>query len=219
MPARLRLAADIAGHLLEAVAIPLAVFYGVVLAFGLEAALGAALGWAYLAVAVRLVRRTRPPMLLLVATAMSTVKVAITFAADSATAYFLQPTVMTAMFALALLCTWGWERPLIQRLAYDFCPLPATVVTAPALRRLFQRLSVLWGAVLLVNSGATLVLLLTMSTTWSVPLATAASVPAFSAGLLLSYRWFLRSLRDANCSLRWGPAVATPASCHPLRNG
>jgi drug/metabolite transporter (DMT)-like permease len=62
------------------VAIPLAVFYGVVLAFGLEAALGAALGWAYLAVAVRLVRRTRPPMLLLVATAMSTVKVAITFA-------------------------------------------------------------------------------------------------------------------------------------------
>jgi hypothetical protein len=122
---------------------------------------------------------------------------------------------MTAMFALALLCTWGWERPLIQRLAYDFCPLPATVVTAPPLRRLFQRLSVLWGAVLLVNSGATLALLLTMSTTWSVPLATAASVPAFSAGLLLSYRWFLRSLRDANCSLRWGPAVAPPGILPP----
>ena len=204
LPARVRLAANVAVHLLEAIAIPLGVFYGVVLAFGLDAALLAALGWAYLAVAVRLVRRSRPPMLLLAATAMSTVKVAITFAANSATAYFLQPTVITGLFALAMLCTWGWERPLIQRLAHDFCPLPDRVLASAPLKRFFQRLSVLWGAVLLVNTGATLVLLLTMSTTWSVPLAAAASVPAFVVGLLVSYRWFLRSMLDAHCSLRWG---------------
>jgi hypothetical protein len=204
LPARVRLVADVTAHLLEAVAIPLGVFYGVVVAFGLNAALLAALGWAYLAVAVRLVRRSRPPMLLLAATAMSTVKVAITFAADSATAYFLQPTVITGLFALALLCTWGWERPLIQRLAHDFCPLPDPVLAAAPVRRFFQRLSVLWGAVLLVNTGATLALLLTMSTTWSVPLATAASIPAFAVGVFVSYKWFLRSLTDAHCSLRWG---------------
>jgi intracellular septation protein A len=204
LPARVRLAANVGLHLLESVAIPLGVFYGVVIAFGLHAALLAALGWGYLAVAVRIVRRSRPPMLLLVATVTSTVKVAITFAANSATAYFLQPTVITGLFALAMLCTWGWERPLIQRLAHDFCPLPDRVLASEPLKRFFQRLSVLWGAVLLINTGATLVLLLTMSTTWSVPLAAAASVPAFVVGLLVSYRWFLRSMLDAHCSLRWG---------------
>src|SRR5690348_1379228 len=95
MPARLRLALDVVRHLAEAVIVPLGLFYAVVVSLGLDTALLVALGWALLAVAVRLVRGSRPPVLLLAATGMAVVQVGITFAANSATVYFLQPTVAT----------------------------------------------------------------------------------------------------------------------------
>ena len=204
MPARLRLAIDVLLHLGEAVIIPMAVFYTIVVTLGLDKALLGALGWALLAVLVRLVRGMRPPILLLVATGMALLQAGITFAANSATVYFLQPTVATYVFGAALLVTLPWERPLIQRLAHDFCPLPDDVVGNRHLRRFFQRLSALWGVVLLVNASLTLGLLLTLSTSWSVPLAAVGSLPVFAAGLVLSYVWFRHSLRAGGFHLAWG---------------
>ena len=204
MPARLRLAIDVVLHLAEAVIIPMAVFYAIVVSLGLNSALLGALGWAVLAVVARLVRGTRPPILLLMATGMALLQAGITFAANSATVYFLQPTVATYVFGAALLITLPWERPLIQRLAHDFCPLPDDVVGNRHLRRFFQRLSALWGVVLLVNASLTLGLLLTLSTSWSVPLAAVASLPVFAAGLVLSYIWFRHSLRAGGFRLAWG---------------
>jgi hypothetical protein len=204
LPAPLRLAGNIARHLTEAVVVPLGLFYGVVVGFGLHAALITALAWAYLAVAVRLARGKRPPAILLGATALSTLQVVISYAATSAMVYFLQPTLATYVFGAALLVTLPLERPLIQRLAHDFCPLPAEVVGSAPLRQFFRRLSLLWAAVLLVNASATLSLLLTMSTTQSVPLAAAVSIPAFVVGLALSYLWFRRSLREGGFLLTWG---------------
>lgn len=204
MPAKLRLAADVVKHLAEAVVVPLGLFYAIVVSFGLDSALLAALGWAFLAVLARLVRGSRPPVLLLAATGMATIQVAVAFAANSATVYFLQPTVATYVFGAALLVTLPSERPLIQRLAHDFCPLPEDVVGNRHLRRFFQRLSALWGVVLLVNASLTLGLLLTLSTSWSVPLAAVGSLPVFAAGLVLSYVWFRHSLRAGGFHLTWG---------------
>ncbi len=204
MPARLRLAVDVVRHLGEAVIIPLGLFYTIVVNLGLDIALLAALGWALLAVLVRLVRGSRPPVLLLVGTGMAVIQAGITFAANSATVYFLQPTVATYAFGAALLVTLPWDRPLIQRLAHDFCPLPEDVVGTTHLRRFFQRLSALWGVVLMVNASLTLGLLLTFSTSWSVPLAALASLPVFAAGLALSYVWFRHSLRAGGFQLAWG---------------
>lgn len=204
LPAKMRLALDIARHLSESVLVPGAIFYTVTVVLGLFSAILAALVWAMLAVVVRLARRERPPVLLLAATGITLVRVAITYLADSATAYFLQPTLATYLFAAVLMLSLSSDRPLIQRLANDFLPLPDHVVSSAPVRRLFRRLSVLWGAVLVVNASATLGLLLTMSTTWSVPLATAASAPAFALGLMLSLAWFRRSLHDGGFRLAWG---------------
>lgn len=204
MPCKMRLLTDVLKHLGEAVLVPLAIFYSVVVAFGLGSAVLAALAWALLAVAARVARGGRPPLLLLAATGVTVVRLAITTLADSATAYFLQPTLATYLFAAAMVLSLAADRPLIQRLADDFCPLPPHVAESAAVRRLFRRLSVLWGTVLVVNATATLSLLLTMSTTWSVPLATAASVPAFGLGLLLSLMWFRRSLHEGGFHLAWG---------------
>jgi len=78
------------------------------------------------------------------------------------------------------------------------------VVTSEPVRRFFMRLSLLWAAVLLVNASVTLAFLLSMSVTWSVPLASVASVPAFAVGLVASLLWFRRSLRDGGFTLAWG---------------
>ncbi|SFH06478.1 Protein of unknown function [Actinopolymorpha cephalotaxi] len=212
MPPRLRLAAQIAQHLAESVLVPLGLFYGVVVVAGFHVALLAAVGWALLAVAVRVVRGVRPPAVLLGATGLSVVQVGVSYAAGSAMVYFLQPTLMTYLVAAAFLLTALLERPLIQRLAHDFCPLPLDVVRSAPLRRLFQRLSLLWGAVLLVNASVTLSLLLTMGTTWSVPVATAASVPLFIAGLALSVLWFRRSLHAGGYQLSWCDPAQEPST-------
>jgi hypothetical protein len=96
------------------------------------------------------------------------------------------------------------DQPLIARLAHDFCPLPAEVRASGHLRRLFQRLSLLWGAVLLGNASITLGMLLTMPTTQSVPMSSAASAPLFVLGLTASLLWFRRAVRHGGYVLAWG---------------
>lgn len=205
MPAPTRLLANVAWRLLEAVVLPLALFYLLLVTAGLSFALIGALTWAYLTVAVKLVRGGSGPSMLLLATAgMATVQAGLTFASGSATVYFLQPTAATYLFAAALLVTVPLERPLIQRMAHDFCPLPPEVLRSAPLRRFFQRVSLLWAAVLFVNASLTLALLLTAPVSWSVPAANAASLPTFLAGLCMSYAWFRSSLRDGGFHLRWG---------------
>lgn len=208
LPARTRLAGDVARHLAEAVVVPLGLFYGLVVGLGLGAALIAALAWVAAAVGVRILRGTRPPTLLWAAAGMAVVQVAVAFAASSAIAYFLQPTLATFVFAAALLASKRLDQPLIQRLANDFCPLPPDVVTSAPLRRFFQRLSLLWASVMAAQAGLTLGFLLTVPVTWSVPVAGALSLPVFAVGVIASWLWFRRSLREGGFVLRWGGAPA-----------
>jgi intracellular septation protein A len=210
MPDRMRLLRDVAGHLGESMIIPLALFYGILVSAGLQFALIGALSWAYFAVGVRLVQRGRPPALLLATAALATVQVGLTLAAGSPVVFLLQPTAATYLFAAALLVTVPLDRPLIQRLAHDFCPLPPEVVSSAPLRRFFQRLSLLWASVLLVNASVTLGLLLTTPTTWSVPVATAASMPVVAVGLCMSYAWFRTSLKAGGYRLVWGTRAVSP---------
>lgn len=203
LPAPRRLARDVTVHLGEAVVVPLALFYALLVITGMTGALVAALGWAFAAIVVRLIRRERPSALLVMGTALATVRVVITAFTGSAVVYFLQPVLVTVLFGVALVLTISLERPLIQRLADEFCPLPDSVATTPLLRQFFQRLSVLWGAVLLCNSALTVALLMLLPVTDSVPASAAASVPLFVAGLLLSLRWFRRSVHRSGLRLAW----------------
>lgn len=204
MPKPLHLARDVAVHLGEAVLAPIAIFYVVLVAGGLHVALLAALGWALLAMLVRIVRNGKPPTLLVVATSLALLRVGLSAMSGSAVVYFIQPTITTYLFGAALLVSLRLKQPLIQRLANDFCPLPPEVVSSAPLRRFFQRLSLLWAAVLLMNSSMTLGLLLTVNTTVSVPLALFASAPLFLLGLLASWKWFRSSLRSGGYVLAWG---------------
>ena len=191
-------------HLSEAILIPLGLFYAVNALVGLWPALAASAGWAVLAIATHLIRGGRPSALLVLTGALAALQIGLTAAARSPVVFFLQPTLATYAFAVAMLVTARRTVPVILRLALDFVPLPPVLLASRPVSRFFRRLSYGWAGVLGANATITLVLLLVFSTTLAVPLATAASIPAFLLGLGLSYRGFGRAIATAGYTLGWG---------------
>jgi hypothetical protein len=203
-----RLCGRVALHLSEAVIVPLGTFFGVEVLFGLWPALLAALGWAAFAITAHLLRGGRPSTLLVVTGIFAAVQIGVTAWARSALLYYLQPTLATYGLSVVLFATARRRPPLMEQLAADFCPMPPAFLAEEVIRRFFRRLSWLWGAVLALNASVTLVLLLTIPTIRAVPLATAASVPAFLLALGLSYGRFRHAVTISGFVLVWGSGEA-----------
>jgi intracellular septation protein A len=192
-----------ASHLIEATIAPLALFYVLLAAAGLRWALVGALVWSYSAVARRLVSHQRVPGILLLGTALFTVRTFLALATGSTFVYFLQPTLGTFLVAALFLLSVRTGRPLAERLAHDFCPLPPDLLGNTRVQRFFLRISLLWALVYVVNGFATLTLLLTSSLGMFLVLRTAASTALTVAAIACSYLWFRRSLRHEGVVLRW----------------
>lgn len=200
----------------EGVIGPFAAFYAVLLVAGFRGALIAGLAWSYLAIGRRLVQRQRPPGTVILGAAILTARTAVTFATGSAFVYFIQPTLGTALVAVLFLATALVRRPIIEKLAKDFCPLEPSVFARPAVRRFFLQISVLWGVVLLSNAGFVLWLLLTSSLKAFVLERTASSWAMTALAIAFSIGWFIRAMRREGLHLRWGsagpPSAAPPAT-------
>jgi hypothetical protein len=198
--------------LLEGVAGPFAFFYLFLLLVGFRGALLACLGWTYLVLCRRLLRRERPPTVVILGSALLTVRTAIAFVTGSAFAYFVQPTAGTAFVALILLVSALFRRPFVERLAYDFCPLDPRVMSRPLVRRFFIQISMLWAAVLLANAGVVLWLLVTSSLRAFVVERTMVSWTLTVAAIVVSTLWFLRTMRRSGIAVRWGALAHAPAN-------
>jgi Protein of unknown function (DUF3159) len=157
------LARHVLPQLIEGTIAPLALFYLGLQLLGLWGALGAALAWSVAAVVRRLVTRQPVPGLLLVGLAGLAIRAAVSAATGSVVMYFLQPTLGTVLFGAAFLISVPLGRPLAQKLALDFLPIPETLLTHPLVRRFFARISLLWAVTLLANAGIGLWLLLSQS--------------------------------------------------------
>jgi intracellular septation protein A len=188
----------------EATLIPLGLFYLLLQFVGLRWALLAALGWSYLVIVVRLLRRERVSALLLIGTAMLTVRSAVSFATGSAFFYFLQPTVGNFVVGMLFLLSVALGRPLASRLADDLCPLPAHVLNRRAVRAFFTRITVLWALVNIANGSTALWALLSSSLGGVLLARTVGSLTIAGAAVYLSYVWFRRSLRTEGLTLHWG---------------
>jgi intracellular septation protein A len=201
---------DAGRPLLESTLIPLGLFWLLFTQAGFNAGLWAALAWSGVAIGTRLVLRRRLPAVLLLTSALLVVRTAIGLATGSAFLYFLQPTAQNFVVALALLVTIGLERPLLAKLADDFCAFPAELTGNPHMRRFFRRVSLLWAMVFLLNGVGTLVILLTGTVGDYLAISTAGSYSMVAAGIGLSLWWFRRFLARHGIRLRLGivPAVA-----------
>ena len=198
--------------LVESAIVPFVLFYVVLTVAGLRGALLAGLGWSYCALARRLVRRQRVPGMLLLGCAVLTIRTALALATGSAFVYFIQPTAATGAVGLAFLISTVARRPLIDRLARDFCPLEPDMLTHPVTRRVFSQLSVLWAAVMLLNAGVVTWLLLSSSLTTFLVARTATSWVLTLAAVAISTMHFVRATRRRGITLRWDLTPVQTAS-------
>ena len=200
------------GTLLETTLVPLALFYAMLAAGGTRAGVAAGLAWSYAAVLRRVVGHGAIPGMLILGTLLITTRAVVAFSTGSAFIYLLQPTLGTFVIAALFLLSAPLRRPIIAKLANDFCVLPEAMLTNPVVERMFLRLSVMWGVVHLVNGSATLWLLLHERIGTFLVLKTTGSLALTAVAAGASYVWFRISMRRGGLVLRWssGTPVASP---------
>ena len=138
--------------LLIAVVVPATVFYGFFVLAGVWTAIVAALAWSYGAIAWRALTRRRTSGLLVLTALLLTGRTALSFAADSAWLYFLQPVISDGLVAVLFLLSLASARPMVARLAGDFYPMDAELSLRPRMRRLFWHLTAMWAVVCLAKA-------------------------------------------------------------------
>lgn len=197
-----------APHLVEATIIPAVLFYLFLLFAGVWTGLMAALCWSYGALARRLLFRRGVPPILLLALVGLTARTVAAVVSGSSFVYFLQPilgTVAVAGLFLISLC----GRPLVGRLAVDFCPLSPEVAARPGVLRLFRRLTILWAGVNLTTAATTFVLLMTLPVAAFVAAKVVIGLGITITGIVLTVSWSLRTagLEGLLSSGPQGPAL------------
>ncbi|MDQ3765138.1 MAG: hypothetical protein M3460_27670 [Actinomycetota bacterium] len=195
-------------HLFEVVLAPLGLFWLLLTLTNLTGGLLAALGWALTALVWRLLTRAPIPTVLLLTTGLLAVRTVIGFTTGSVFLYFLQPTVQNFVIAFVLLATLRLRRPLIARLADDFCAFPVAVTGNLRVQRFFRRVSLLWALVFLTNGVATLWVLARATLGHFLIVTTAGSFSLVATAAVVSLLWFRRELCGEGIRLRFGAATA-----------
>ncbi|HET9608740.1 MAG TPA: VC0807 family protein [Acidimicrobiales bacterium] len=198
-------------NLVEASLVPLAVFYAALWLVGVWGGLFAALAWSYTAIARRVVTRRPVPGLLVLGVVGITARTIVAALSGSVFVYFLQPTLTTVLIAGIFLVSVPAGRPLAERLAGDFCPLPDTFVGSPPVRRFFARITLLWAFVQLTNAAVSIWLLVTQPISTYVVARTATSWVLTGAAVVASTLYFRRSMRRHGITVHWRGAPAARA--------
>jgi hypothetical protein len=86
-------------------------------------------------------------------------------------------------------------RPLAERLARDFCPIPSGVLVQAPVRRFFLQITLLWAFTQLANATVTLWLLFSQSLATFLVAKTLVSWGLTGGAIAVSTIWFHRSMR------------------------
>ncbi|MCZ7527128.1 MAG: hypothetical protein M5U14_12535 [Acidimicrobiia bacterium] len=181
-------------NVVESTLIPLVIFMVTLRVLGVWGALAGGLVWSYGALLRRVVTGRRVPGILLLGSVTLTARTAIALATGSVFVYFLQPTLGTVLVATAFLVSVPIGRPLAQRLANDFCPIPPHVLANEHVRRFFLRISLLWAFTQLANATVTIWLLVSQSVGTFVVAKTVVSAALTTSAIAVSTVWFKRSM-------------------------
>jgi intracellular septation protein A len=179
----------------EATVIPSLIFYVVWRFVGVWPALGAALLWAGGLIARRLARGRPVPPLVVIGIIGLTFRTLVTMSTGSTFIYFLQPVLGTTVIAATFLGSVFMGRPLVNRLAREFCPLTDEAASRHGVQRLFRNLTLFWSAVLLTHAAITLSLLLTVSVDTFVLVKTMTGPGLTAAAVTLTVVWSVRVAR------------------------
>jgi hypothetical protein len=190
-------------NLVEATVVPLLVFYAALWLVGVWGGLIGALVWSYTAIVRRLVVGRPVPGLLALGAIGLTARTVVAALSGSVFVYFLQPTLTTVLIAGVFLASVPAGRPIAERLAGDFCPLPATFIGSPPVRRFFARITVLWAFVQLTNAALSVWLLITQPVGTYVLAKSVTSWGLTIAAVGLSTLYFKLSMRNHGIPIHW----------------
>jgi intracellular septation protein A len=179
-------------NVIEATLVPAIMFILIVKTTNTSAAMAAVLIWAYVAILRRVIRGKTIPAILMLATLGLTVRTAVGLLSGSTFAYFIQPIATTVALAAVFLGSVAIGRPVIARLAHDFCPLAPEVALRPAVLRLFGGLTLLWAGVHIVTAAMTFGLLTTLPVATFVAFKTVACLGVTVTAIVITVFWALR---------------------------
>ncbi|HEV7203694.1 MAG TPA: hypothetical protein VGN18_03745 [Jatrophihabitans sp.] len=189
--------------------LPMAVFYATMARFGLRAAVLTTVGWYYAGLLAKIMRRKPVLAAAMLGAGLLSVRAVVTFLTGSAFLYFVQPVAGTVATATAFATTALAGRPILDRLAHEFCPFPAELSERLRADNFFGRISLVWAATYLVNAVGTLWLLTSASLTGFIVLKSVLGPVITVAAVLTSYLVFRRTTRRQGITVRWTrPATA-----------
>jgi hypothetical protein len=198
-------------HVLEGTVVPLVLFLLTLRLVGVWGAVLIGLGWTYAAVARRLLTGRRVPGILVLGAVTLTARTVVAMISGSVVVYFLQPTLGTALVAGAFLLSVPLGRPLAQRLARDFCPIPEDVLANTHVRQFFRQVTLLWAVTQLANASVTLWLLFSESLATFLIAKTLVSWGLTGSAIVISTIWFRRSMTRHGILARRGEPAPSPA--------
>ena len=179
--------------IVEASFIPAAIFLLSSSFLGARSAMVAVLVFGCVNVIWRRSRGRALPSLVVLALLGLGIRTLVGLVSGSTFAYFAQPIATTLAIAVVFFVSVIAGRPVVARIAHDFCPIAPDVSTRPAVIRLFAGLTVLWAAAQLVTAGTTLTLLLSLDTSWVVVVKPVASLAISAAAITITVMWALRT--------------------------
>ncbi len=181
-------------NVIEGSLIPVGLFLLMLHLLGLWGAMLVGLGWSYTAVLRRVLTHKPVPGILILGAVTLTARSVLAFATGSSFVYFLQPTLGTALVATAFLLSVPLGRPLAQRLATDFCPIPPHVMANAHVRRFFLQISLLWALTGFLNATLALWLQVSQSVGTFVLVKSLSSAGLTIIAIVVSVVWFRWSM-------------------------
>lgn len=177
-------------NILEGKIIPVLLFIGLLEATGTRWALIGSLFFSLAALGRRIYLGKQASGLLILTTVGLVARTVAALATGSLFIYFLQPTIATALVALAFAGSVLAGRPLAERLMIDLCPVDDETRAHPHLRRFFSHVSLWWAFTSSVNFTVTLWVLLNHSPTTFVLVKSVLGPITTTLTLSVAFIWF-----------------------------
>ena len=195
--------------------LPMAVFYTAMSLFGLRTAALATVVLYYIGLLVKHTRGKPVLAAALLTAGLLSIRTVVMFFTGSAMLYFLQPVAGTVAVATVIAATALAGRPVLDRLAHEFCPFPHELSQRLREARFFKRISAVWALTYFVNAAGTIWLLSTASLGGFIVLKSVLSPCITVAAVGVSYLIFRVTVRNENVRIRfanhqpWTCAVPT----------
>ncbi len=168
-------------------------------------AAGIALSTVVSLLAFRVERRAgRPGFMARLSLGIVIAQALIGLAAGSERVYLAQPVLVNAVFGLTFLGSVAWGRPLAGAFADELYPFPPEVRASGTFKRVFARISLVWGVYLCLRSAVRLLTLAQSSVEAYLLINVITGMPL--TALLMSWSiWY--GIRSFRRSEEWGPAI------------